>query len=154
MAVRVTDRETPEGKRLKQELNGLKELQVRIGVQAGESYPDGTAVVDAAMWNELGTVHIPSRPFIRDSVDAHADEINSDLEKAAKSLINGSSTEDVLNTLGELHTNRMVKEIKNGDFAPNSDSTIKRKGSDKPLIDTGTLWQSIHHIIAKKGEYD
>ena len=154
MAVKIKDRETADGKRLSQALKELKELQVRIGVQAGASYPDGTSVVDVAMWNELGTVHIPSRPFIRNSVDTHADEINADLEKAAKSLVNGSSVEGILNRLGERHTNRMVKEIKNGDFVPNSPATVKRKKSDKPLIDTGNLWQSIHHIIAKKGEYD
>ena len=31
------------------------------------------------------------------------------------------------------------------------EATIKRKGSDKPLIDTGTMRQSVHYVIEKKG---
>lgn len=46
------------------------------------------------------------------------------------------------------------KEIVNGDFVPNSPETIKRKGSDKPLIDTGRMRQSINYVIQEKGGSD
>ncbi len=170
MAVKVKDRETADGKRLRQAIEELKGLQVRIGIQEGAKYPDGTSVLDVAMWNELGTVQAPSRPFIRDSVDAHADEVNADLERATRKLVKGDSVENVLNDLGNQQTKRMVKEINMGNFVPNADITVnggwmrnktsgkpfyvEGKKSDHPLIDTGFMRQSIHHVIAKKGEYD
>ena len=34
---------------------------------------------------------------------------------------------------------------------PNAPSTIRKKGSDKPLIDTGRLRQSVNYVIKPKG---
>ena len=36
-------------------------------------------------------------------------------------------------------------------WAENAESTIKQKGSSKPLIDTGQLRKSITHVVKKKG---
>ena len=36
-------------------------------------------------------------------------------------------------------------------WAENAESTKKRKGSSKPLIDTGQLRKSITHVVKKKG---
>ena len=44
------------------------------------------------------------------------------------------------------------KEIVDGSFEPNAESTIKKKGSDKPLIDTGTMRQSVTYVVRKVGE--
>ena len=38
-----------------------------------------------------------------------------------------------------------------GDFEPNAPSTIRKKKSDKPLIDTGRMRQSVMTVIDKKG---
>lgn len=170
MAAKVKDRETADGKRLRQAIEELNGLQVRIGIQEGEKYEDGTSVLDVAMWNELGTYNVPARPFIRDSVDAHASEVNADLERVAKKLVMGDSVENALNDLGERQTRRMVEEINTGNFAPNEDITVnggwmrnkksgksfyvKGKNSEHPLIDSSKLRQSIHHVIVKKGESD
>ena len=43
------------------------------------------------------------------------------------------------------------KTIKEGSFVPNAPSTIRKKGSDKPLIDTGRLRQSVNYHIKPKG---
>ena len=75
MGVRIKETVTADGKKLKKMLEELGKLEVAVGIQEGEKYPDGTSVLDVAMWNELGTETIPSRPFIRDSVDNHVGEI-------------------------------------------------------------------------------
>ncbi len=106
------------------------------------------------MFNELGTVHIPSRPFLRDSVDAHSPEINAFLQSMRTQLVKGGSAEDVLKKIGVFQKGLIQKEIVNGDFVPNSPETIKRKGSDKPLIDTGRMRQSINYVIQEKGGSD
>ena len=36
-------------------------------------------------------------------------------------------------------------------WAPNSPATIARKGSDRPLIDTGELRKSITYVVRKRG---
>ena len=38
-----------------------------------------------------------------------------------------------------------------GGFAPNAESTIKKKGSDQPLIDTGYMRQSVNYVVKRRG---
>ena len=140
MAVKVREKVTADGKKFQKMLEDLDKLEVRIGVQQGAGSDNGVDLVDIAMFNELGTVHIPSRPFLRDSVDAHSSEINAFLQSMRMQLVKGGSAEDVLKKIG--------------DFVPNSPETIKRKGSDKPLIDTGRMRQSINYVIQEKGGSD
>lgn len=154
MAANVTDRETADGKKFRRMMEDLKKLEVRIGIQQGAGSEDGVDLVDIAMFNELGTVHSPSRPFLRDSVDAHADEINSFLQSTKKNLLNGGSAEAALKRIGVFQKGLIQKEIRDGDFAPNSPETIRRKGSDTPLIDTGRMRQSINYVIQEKGGSD
>ena len=135
MAVKVREKVTADGKKFQKMLEDLDKLEVRIGIQQGAGSDNGVDLVDIAMFNELGTVHIPSRPFLRDSVDAH-------------------SSEDALKKIGVFQKGLIQKEIVNGDFVPNSPETIKRKGSDKPLIDTGRMRQSINYVIQEKGGSD
>jgi len=39
-------------------------------------------------------------------------------------------------------------------FPPHPPETKKQKGSDKPLIDTGRMRQSINYVIQEKGGSD
>ena len=84
MAVNIRDTVTADGKKFEKLLKELGQLEVRIGIQQGETSKDGVDLVDIAMFNELGTVHIPSRPFLRDSVDANGDQINHFLQSMKK----------------------------------------------------------------------
>ena len=157
---KVTDNWTPEGQRFMKELRELAELEVRIGYQRGEKAVSSdndesrADLVDIAMWNELGTVHIPSRPFMRDSVDKHIAAINHVLTAQRDALLNGASAREILGTVGLFQQDLIQTEIEQGDFVANADSTIKKKGSDKPLIDTGTMKNSVHYQIVKKGSMD
>lgn len=154
MAVKVKEKVTADGKKFQKMLEGLGKLQVRVGIQQGKVNEDGVDMVDIAMFNELGTVHIPSRPFLRDSVDAHTDEINAFLQSMRSQLVRGSSAEQILKKIGVFQKDLIRKEIVNGDFVPNSPETIKRKDSDKPLIDTGSMRRSINYVIQEKGGSD
>lgn len=153
MAVKVKEKATADGKKFQKMLDDLDKLEVRIGIQQGAGSEDGVDLVDIAMFNELGTVHIPSRPFLRDSVDAHSAEINAFLQSMRTQLVKGSA-EKVLKKIGVFQKGLIQKEIVNGYFVPNSPATIKRKGSDKPLIDTGRMRQSINYVIQEKGGSD
>lgn len=155
MACKVTIKTTAEGKKLEKMMKDLAELQVRIGFQKGEATEDdGTDICDIAAWNELGTEHSPSRPFLRKSVDENVEAINKFLQSQKKELLKGVPAEDVLKKIGIFQKDLIQEKITEGDFAPNAESTIKKKGSSKPLIDTGRMRQSVNFVIKKKGGDD
>lgn len=155
----MVDKLTPEGRRFMKELQELGRLQVRVGFQAGKGKDDdGVDYCDIAAWNELGTdpkkgKGIPSRPFMRDSIDKHEDEINAMLGGQVELLKGGVPARQILHNIGMMQVDRMQMEIVEGNFVPNAKSTIRKKKSDKPLVDTGRMRQSIHYVICKKGEY-
>jgi hypothetical protein len=166
MTVKIKDTLTADGERFERMMKDLKKMEVRIGIQqkmvsrkrgkkgGKKSSQKDVDLVDIAMWNELGTVRSPSRPFLRDSVDKHTSEIYAMLQRTAKRLAKGESAEDALKRIGVYQKGLIRKEIVNGDFAPNAPSTIREKGSDRPLIDTGRMRQSVNYVIQEKGESD
>lgn len=155
MGARTRDRITPEGQRFFRELAELKELEVRVGFQRGKAQEeDGTDICDVAAFNELGTDHIPARPFIRQSVDDNESKINSFLKEEVKDFAQGKSAEQILKEIGIFQKDLMQDKITSGSFAPNAESTIKKKGSSKPLVDTGRMRQSVNYAIQKKGSGD
>lgn len=155
MGVKVTDRMTADGRKFQKMLRDLGALEVRVGFQHGKATEeDGTDVCDVAAWNELGTVNMPSRPFLRKSVDENEGKINSFLRSKKDDLVSGASAEQVLKEIGIFQKDLIQEKITNGSFAPNAESTVKKKGSSKPLIDTGRMRQSVNYEIKKKGSGD
>lgn len=151
----VKDEWTPEGKKFMEELKELASLEVRIGFQHGIAQEEnGTDICDIAAWNELGTEHAPSRPFMRDSVDKHLPAINHMMMSQKDALLSGATAKYILNTVGLFQKDLMQTEIEQGDFVANAPETIRRKGSDKPLIDTGQMKNSVNYQIVKKGSAD
>ena len=146
------DRLTPEGQRFFAEIEKLKEQQVFVGFQAGQVADDrGVDMAQIAMFNELGTSTAPARPFLRDSVDENEDVIRDQCGKELKKLTTGATAETVLKRVGALGVRLVQEKIGSGSFEPNAESTIRKKGSDKPLIDTGRMRQSVNFIIRRKG---
>ena len=146
------DRWTPEGLRLKAALKELDKLEVAVGYQAGSgSDENGVDICDIAAWNELGTSRMPSRPFMRQSIDNHTGEINAFLKGMEGELAGGADAQTILNEVGVFQKDMIQQEITNGSFTPNAPATIARKGSSHPLIDTGRMRQSVNYIIRAKG---
>ena len=149
----VFDRITPEGKKFYKEIDELKKLAARVGYQHGDaSEEDGADIADVAMWNELGTVHAPARPFLRQSVDNNESRISSMCRTKLKGIANGTETaQSVYQALGVMQKGLIQQEILSGDFVPNAPATIAKKGSDRPLIDSGRMRQSVNFVIEPKG---
>ena len=150
MAFGFTDL-TPEGKRYFKELERLSKLEVQVGFQAGEkTYEDGTDLVDVAAYNEYGTSDTPARPFMKQSFENHEDELQKACDRVNQTLSNGGKAETALNQLGTFAKGLIQDEIVSGGFEPNAPSTIKKKGSSQPLIDTGYMRQSVNFVIKKE----
>ncbi len=167
MGVNVSDRLTADGKRFQKMLKEMAELEVCIGFQHGKATEDdGTDICDIAAWNELGTEHIPARPFLRKSVDENKDKIDSFLQARKADLLSGVSVEHVLKEIGNFQKGLVQDKITEGHFQKNADVTInggwiynkktgksfyvKGKKSTKPLIDTGRMRQAVDYIVRKK----
>lgn len=148
----IESRATKEGERLMAQLQELYSLEVTVGFHSNAvPYEDKTSLLDVAMWNQLGTVRSPSRPFMTDAVEKHIKDYNDFLEAEEDALVKGKSdAKQMLEQLGLFAKAKMQMEIVDGSFVPNSPYTIAKKGSDKPLIDTGHMRQSVTYVVRPK----
>ncbi len=145
------DRITPEGRRFYEQLRQMARMEVRVGYQAGETTDeDGIDMCDIAAWNELGTERAPARPFLRQTVEKNESRINEFCAREAMKMFEGGTAEQCLDKIGVFMKSLVQKTIRDGEFAPNAPSTIRKKGSDKPLIDTGRMRQSVNYYIKPK----
>lgn len=155
MSGNATFRLNAAGQRLYKQINKLKEGQVFVGFPEGEAThtgPNGESADMAliAAYNEFGTSTTPARPFLKQTIDGNKDKIKAMSEQTVKDIADGKSAEQCLKQLGAYGVKLVQETIANGSFEPNAPQTVKKKGSDKPLIDTGQMRQSVHYIIRKK----
>ncbi len=92
------------------------------------------------------TIVIPQRSFIRAAIDEHAGKLQRTATAVGRGVLLGKfMVSQALERLGEQATGIMKQRIADGLAPPNSPVTIARKGSSKPLIDSGQLRASITH---------
>jgi hypothetical protein len=127
-------------------------ITVGILAEAGKEahVDDSLTVLEVAVFNEFGTDRIPERSFIRAWFDENESRLRTALSRMMVSVIAGKRTkEQALELLAQTCVGQIQKRIANGISPPNADSTIDRKGSDKPLVDTGQLRSSISYRVDK-----
>ena len=99
---------------------------------------------------------VPPRPIIEPAIEDKTNHkmIDAELKLAAKAALEGKKTEmkNHLRRAGMIAQNVVRAWFTNpkNNWAPNAPSTIARKGSDKPLIDTGDLRKSITYVVEVK----
>lgn len=133
------------------DLNELSGYELRVGVQGDEGSAiydeaDGVTVAEVAAKNEFGTDKIPSRPFMRQSAEKH-ENWGEEMGEVWNSVIDGNNPKTAMHLIGQKIMGDIQEEIATGDFVPNAPYTIKKKGSDRPLIDTGQLRKSITYKV-------
>ena len=140
-------------------LEGLKALHRRItsdrrrvlvGVPKGKVEDDGTPIAMIAAVHEFGSPkrNIPERSFLRGGILRNLPRLRQLNADSMRKVARGSSTLSAsLHRLGVAAAGDVKQFIVDGTFVPNAASTIAGKGSDKPLIDTGSLRQSITYEI-------
>ena len=132
-------------KKLEKRLNPNYNLEV--GFFESAKYSDGKYVAQVAFDNEFGTSKIPPRPFFRNAI--------KDKSKEWLELYKDTQfqTKDMLQTLGIVGTvikDDIATSITELSDPPNAPSTIKQKGSNNPLIDTGFMRNSVSYVITEK----
>jgi hypothetical protein len=148
------------------ETEKLKSMCVKVGITedvGSQTTEGGATIAQIASWNELGVMgppvsqygggkwFIPPRPFIRGFVDGKREQTAKTLEKLG-GLVSGGKLKaaEAMVRLGEYGQSGIKSYIRNGPHTQNADSTIARKGSSKPLIDSGTLRNSIRYQVIDK----
>lgn len=134
------------------ERNLQRDGLVLVGVPEGAgTYEDGLTIATVAAVNNFGSADgkIPARPFLAPAVEKGAPQYRRLAELMIPKVIAGQmDMRDLLEQMGQLAEGHVKQEITDLDTPPNAPSTIAKKGSSNPLIDTGALRQSIRYVIA------
>ena len=130
---------------------------VKVGFLEGATYPDGTSVPLVAALNEFGHgvkskegdyYQLP-RPFFRRMVA----EKSGEWPKAIEGLLvaNNYDARKVLELTGAAIAGQLRQSIVDLVDPPLAASTIARKGSSKPLVDTGHMLASVEYEVESGG---
>lgn len=121
------------------------------GIQGSESSASHGDVrnIDVAVFAEFGTSTAPERSFIRATVDREFGKYGRFMEAEIRNNIDSAPRmRRSFGRLAELMASDMRNTIARSiDLAPLAESTISRKGSSKPLLDTGQLRASITGVV-------
>lgn len=152
LRVRTKLRDVDKGfKDLTRRIMAPDNVTLKVGVFADSgTHPDGTSLVQVAIWNEFGTSTIPPRPFIR-VYFSNETRVRALASAALKQVITHNLTKkQALERLGM----KMSGEIQHaisvayfGAYPANALETIRKKGSSTPLVDTGQLRSAISYRV-------
>lgn len=110
--------------------------------------PTPMETCDLARILHYGTATIPARPFLEDAIHENEEEIYKAIKSEVDKAVSGQKPN--WDKIGTLAVGK-VQELVRGDWyktrTPNADSTIKRKGSDQPLIDGADLINSLAYVV-------
>jgi hypothetical protein len=120
---------------------------VEVGFLENATYPDGTPVAAVANWNEFGTSTIPARPFFRNMIAAESPSWPGKMSKLA--IATGNDGPKILALMGEDIEGALKQSINDFSDPGNADSTIARKGFDKPLIESSHMVNSTDYRVVK-----
>lgn len=146
-------------KEVDKQLQGLAQaLNTRItGAKAGYlsndkgeipyEEPNPPTLEEVALWNEFGTETIPARPFLSRALKSATTRCNKLMQVRMEE---NADLEQIAKEIGLVLQDEIKQQITRGQFAPNAKSTIARKKSSHPLIDTGNLRQSVHWGITTR----
>jgi hypothetical protein len=142
-------------KRLKQ----IAQSDVFVGIPADHTLRKGEEINNASLLfiHTHGSPlnNIPARPVLEPAIEANRALITPELAAAAKSVLDKNPNQAIvhLKRAGLVASNaakRWFTDPRNG-WPPNKPETIKRKGSSRPLIDTGQLRRAITWVVSQAG---
>ena len=127
----------------------LKGAGIKTGIQTDAGVgDDGVSIAEYAAFNEFGTRTAPERSFIRSTADSERRKWNAALDKMLLEAIEGKrSLDSALGIVGQLTERDIKRTIRSLSEPANAQATIEIKGSSNPLIDTGTMLNSIRYVV-------
>jgi hypothetical protein len=143
-------------KKIAANLKSLAKKEVAVGFPRGGkaaslTYDNGASVLDVAVWNQFGTKDIPARPFMDQGTEAMIADVKGEMAAVAR-MANRKEVDagQALKKMGDFGVKSIQLAITDGTYEPNAPSTKRRKKSDKPLIDTGKMRQSVASVVRER----
>lgn len=120
-----------------------KKAVLKVGFPENATYPDGISLPLVAAVHNFGAPSrgIPPRPFLSNTVAKGKDHWGDDIAKVLKAT--GYDAEKALQLFGEQVKGEIQQSILETNSPPLKPATIARKGSSKPLIDTGFMIKNV-----------
>lgn len=121
-------------------------VTVGIHSDAGQHPDAGISNAELGAIHEFGadTVGIPARPWLSPGVNSGNEEYLKIIENT---IANGEPIKQGLERVGLVAVGKVQKYMTELRTPANAPSTIKRKGSSNPLIDTGALRASVTYKV-------
>lgn len=134
-------------------LKKLRGVRLLVGYPADESgvanphYENGESIIDVAIANNYG-LGVPRRAFFEAAREPIQMLFEASLKRAMPEINRGEvDFNKFLDVVGVKAEHEVRRSIRDGNWSPNSPATVARKGSDRPLIDTGAMVQNVTHIV-------
>jgi hypothetical protein len=131
----------------------LKGSVIKVGLPENTpNYYDGTDIITVGATHEYGVPekNIPRRSFLRVPLIHREADIKKMMQKGFTKVAKSGGALELMNKVGLYAQNISQLSFTNNNWQPLKPDTIKRKGSSRPLIDTGILRSSITYVVEKK----
>jgi hypothetical protein len=131
----------------------LKGNVIKVGLPENTpNYYDGTDIITVGATHEYGVPekNIPRRSFLRVPLIKREADIKKLMQKGFNNVSKSGGAIEMMNKIGLYAQNISQMSFTSNEWTPLKPNTIKRKGSSRPLIDTGILRSSITYVVEKK----
>lgn len=133
---------------LAEKLAALSKSEIAVGIPAEDNamVEEGFNLAALAAVLEFGSAdrRIPARPFLRQTLKENREKYTALYREGIE---NGEDVQALLSKIAQVTKADVQANMVKGNWVKNAPSTIKRKKSSKPLIDTGRLRQSIKGVV-------
>ena len=149
--------------RIKANLSLAKNSYVAVGFPSehdgphlGDTGAGAMTEAQVATANEIGTAPgvkpaVPARPFMKRTMERCDAKFKAKQRELFSMIALGKmSTKIALERLGNMGASEVKRSFTVEKFAPNAAYTIAKKGSSRPLIDTGALRQGVTWAVRMK----
>ena len=134
--------------------NGIRSITMREKMQPNlnKGIPYSKAYQMYIQENGSPLYQSPPRPILDPVIKENMKLIDKKFQEVSKEILNNpqANVKDEFEKIGTIVRDKIKENFtdSNNGWAPNSASTIKRKGSNQPLINTGSLRNSIEFVVA------
>ena len=125
-------------------LRGNKYATVGIHEDAGNTEDGAMTQAQNGVLQNFGNDKIPARPWLIPGVESATPDV---IDTIASGIEKGLPTDQIMEQVGAIAAGATQQYITDLRDPPNAPYTIEKKGSDNPLIDTGSMRSSVTYKV-------
>lgn len=125
-------------------LRGNKYATVGIHEDAGNTEDGAMTQAQNGALQNFGNDKIPARPWLIPGVESATPDV---IDTIASGIEKGLPTDQIMEQVGAIAAGATQQYMTDLREPPNAKSTIAKKGSDNPLIDSGSLRASVTYKV-------